>query len=158
MNSMFQGCDELKLLDISRFNLEKNTNATLMFKDLNNLKYINLNYVKDPNGYITKSEINRDGIIVCQKEKIVTESTDNRCCYYNFFFEDCENENYITMFFGDKATYNNGFESDKDNKIFRSDIGFIINGEDHENQLSGGEKIYLHRGSKLELYFSSKDL
>ena len=155
MNSMFNGCINLKLLDISRFNLEQITEADSMFKGLDKIKYINLNYIKDPNGYIAKSEINRNDITVCQKEKIVTKSTDNKCCYYNLDTQSCTNENYITIFFGDKAPYNNGFEKDKYSNVFRFDIDFIINGENHKNPLSGSDRIYLHRGSKLELYFLS---
>ena len=156
MESMFEGCTGLKLLDISRFNLEKVTNANSMFSGINNVNenindlywinfYINLNYVKDPKGYITNSNINKDGITVCQKEKIITLSTDNRCCYYYLDYRSCELENHITMFFGNKVIYKSGFE--------REDIDFIINGEDHNKRISGNDRIYLHRGSKLELYF-----
>jgi surface protein len=118
-----------------------------------NLTYINLNYVKDPKGILAKSDINRSGLTVCQKENIINKSTDNRCCYYNITSQECENQNYITIFFGDRTIYNTGFGND-----FRGDIDFIINGEDHNKKLSGKDRIYLHRGSKLEIYYLSDSL
>ena len=160
MNSMFNGCSALKLLDISRFNLEKITDAGNMFSGINNINenindiyyinfYINLNYVKDPKGYITKSDINKDGITVCRKEKIITNSHENKCCYYDLGNRQCEIDNYITMFFGNKAIYKSGFVKEE----FNEHNQFIINGENHNKILSGSDRIYLHRGSKLEVYF-----
>ena len=158
MDSMFNRCNSLQLLDISRFNLETLENYDSIFKYNYNLTYINLYYIQDSKGYITKainyknSGININNLIVCQKENII-ESTDNRCCYYNIDNHECENQKYITIFFGDRTIYNTGFGND-----FRGDIDFIINGEDHNKKLSGKDRIYLHRGSKLEIYYLSDSL
>ena len=155
---MFNRCNSLQLLDISRFNLETLENYDSIFKYNYNLTYINLYYIQDSKGYITKainyknSGININNLIVCQKENII-ESTDNRCCYYNIDNHECENQKYITIFFGDRTIYNTGFGND-----FRGDIDFIINGEDHNKKLSGKDRIYLHRGSKLEIYYLSDSL
>ena len=156
-NYMFNGCESLELLDISHFSLEAINSANDMFGKLDNLKYINLYYIQDSKGKLTKSEINQKGLnlTVCQKENFITESTDNRCCYYDIESKECVNQNYITIFFGDKAIYNNGFEKDEENTTFREGIDFIINGEDHNKRLTGKDKMYLHRGSKLEIYFSN---
>ena len=158
MESMFSYCNSLQLLDLSRFNLEALENEEPMFKNTNNLTYINLYYTQDSKGYITKSinnensGINISNLIVCQKENII-ENVDNKCCYYNIENKECQNNNYITIFFGDKALYDTGFEND-----FREGIDFIINGEEHNKKLSGKDKIHLHRGSKLEIYFSNDSL
>ena len=158
MESMFSYCNSLQLLDLSRFNLEALENEEPMFKNTNNLTYINLYYIQDSKGYITKSinnensGINISNLIVCQKENII-ENVDNKCCYYNIENKECQNNNYITIFFGDKALYDTGFEND-----FREGIDFIINGEEHNKKLSGKDKIHLHRGSKLEIYFSNDSL
>ena len=158
MESMFSYCNSLQLLDLSRFNLEALENEEPMFKNTNNLTYINLYYIQDSKGYITKSinnensGINISNLIVCQKENII-ENVDNKCCYYNIENKECQNNNYITIFFGDKALYDTGFEND-----FREGIDFIINGEEHNKKLSGKDKMHLHRGSKLEIYFSNDSL
>ena len=158
MEAMFNECNSLQLLDISRFNLEALENEKSMFKNNNNLTYINLYYVQDSKGYITKSinykesGIDINNLIVCQKGNII-DSIDKRCCYYNMENKECENNKYITIFFGDKTIYNKGFEDD-----FREGIDFIINGEEHNKKLSGKEILYLHRGSKLEIYYLSDSL
>ena len=159
MELMFDGCISLQYLDISRFNLEEIEDVYVsMFGDNYNLTYINLYYAQDSKGYITKSVKNKTGginisnLTVCQKENII-ESNDNRCCYYNIENKKCENNKYITIFFVDKAIYKTGFEND-----FREGIDFIINGEDHNKKLSGKDRINLHRGSKLEIYYLSDSL
>ena len=128
MNWAIRSCISLQLLDISHFNLEKVTKKDGMLDNNNNLTYINLNYVKDPKGILAKSGINRSGLTVCQKENIINKSTDNRCCYYNITSQECENQNYITIFFGDRTIYNTGFENSEDNTKFRLGMDFIING------------------------------
>ena len=163
---MFGYCSSLKMLDISRFNLEAiiddesyYDNYNSMFVSNYELTYINLYYVQDSKDYVTKSikyegsGINISKLTVCQKENVITESTDNRCCYYNIASKECENQYYVVIFFGDRAIYNSGFEKD-----FREGINFIINGEDHNKKLSGKDRIYLHRGSKIEIYFSDDSL
>ena len=160
MWGMFNGCDSLQLLDISHFNLEGISYAGGVFWNLYNLSYINIYYITDTKGKLTNCELNQNiyHFTVCQRENIITESTDNRCCYFNLTSQKCENQNYITLFFGDKTIYNKGFENDEDNTIFREGIKFIINGEDHNKKLTGKDKLYLHRGSKLEIYFSDEQL
>ena len=163
---MFGYCSSLKMLDISRFNLEAiiddesyYDNYNSMFESNYKLTYINLYYVQDSKDYVTKSikyegsGINISKLTVCQKKNVITESTDNRCCYYNITSKECENQYYVIIFFGDRAIYNTGFEKD-----FREGINFIINGEDHNKKLSGKDRIYLHRGSKIEIYFSDDSL
>ena len=154
IDHLFNGCDSLQLLDISHFNLEAINSANDIFGNLGNLKYINIYNIQDSKGKLKKSETNLKGLnlTVCQKENIITEGTDYRCCYYNIETKECLNYNYITIFFGDKAIYNNGFEKDEDNITFREGIDFIINGDEHNKKLTGKDKIYLRRGSKLEIY------
>ena len=160
IDHLFNGCDSLQLLDISHFNLEAINSANDIFGNLGNLKYINIYNIQDSKGKLKKSETNLKGLnlTVCQKENIITEGTDYRCCYYNIETKECLNYNYITIFFGDKAIYNNGFEKDEDNITFREGIDFIINGDEHNKKLTGKDKIYLRRGSKLEIYFSNDSL
>ena len=164
MSSMFEGCYYLQLLDISRFNLEALELADGMFLYLINITYINLYYVQDSKGFINESmkieeefekefQLDKSKLTVCQKENIITNIINNKCCYYNVTSQECINQNYITIFFGDKAIYNNGFEND-----FREGIEFIINGEEHNKKLAGKDKLHLHRGSKLEIYFSDDTL
>ena len=164
---IFEACLSLQLLDISNFNLEAiiddddyyNNYYNSMFCFNEKITYINLYYVQDPKNFITKSikfedsGIDISKLTVCQKGNIITESTDNRCCYYNITSQECENQNYVIIFFGDRTIYNTGFEKD-----FREGIDFIINGEDHNKKLSGKDRIYLHRGSKLEIYYSNDSL
>ena len=167
IRGLFYGCNSLKLVDISRFNLEAieyyELSLMSIFEDDTNLAYINLNYVQDSKGILNNeinqlSNINKDNLIVCQKENIISGITNNRCCYYNMTRQECGNQNYIEIFFGDKVIYNNGFEKDKNNNKLREGIEFIINGEDHNKILTSTDKLYLHRGSKLEIYFSSDTL
>ena len=132
-----------------------------MFFSNSNLTYINLYSVQDSIGlldYQINKVLENANLIVCQKENIVSDITNNRCCYYNITSQECGNQNYIEIFFGDEVIYNNGFENGLDNTKFREGIDFIINGEDHDKIINGNDKLYLHRGSKLEIYFSSDTL
>ena len=158
MNSMFSGCESLKFLDISNFNMEKITNGESMFNGTKNLRYINLYNLPKSYNFISESELSKiENLTVCQKQKIISnENITENCCYYDLNTNECSSStNYITIFFGDRADYPNGFIKDEKNNEFRKGIDFIINGEDHNKKLDGTAELNLHKGSKIEIYFSN---
>ena len=158
MNSMFSGCESLKFLDISNFNMEKITNAESMFDGINNLKYINLYNLPKSYNYISETGLNKiENLTVCQKQKIISnENATENCCYYDLNTNECTTStNYIIIFYGDRAEYPNGFIKDEEGNEFRQVIDFIINGEDHNKKIDGTTELNLHKGSKIEIYFSN---
>ena len=56
-----------------------------MFKNLNNLKYINIFNVDNSFNNISETGLNRtDDLIICQKDNIITNiNAEYKCCYYN---------------------------------------------------------------------------
>ena len=157
MDSMLSGCSSLQLLDISHFNLEKISKLNSMFKGLDNLKYLNLFYIQNFNDKLKESELNNiANLIVCQKQNLIAnDNIINKCCYFDLVNnEECIYTNYMVIFFGKEVEYNSGFVGDN---IFRKNIDFIINGEDHNLKLKGTDKLNLHKGSKIELYFSNSN-
>ena len=150
---MFDGCNSLKYLDISKFNMQKVTQIDSMFNNVTNLKFINLYNTKNSYENITKSELSQiNNLTVCQSEKIIiNEDAINKCCYYNILSNICENTNYIILYFGENVEYNFGFT--KENEI-RMNIDFIIN-VDHNRKLTGLDELYIKTGKKIEIYFSS---
>ena len=155
MNNMFDGCNSLKYLDISRFNMEKVPKIDLMFNDITNLKYINLYNTQNSYENITKSELSQiKDLTVCQREKIIINpDAINKCCYYNTVNYKCENTNYITIFYGKNVENPYYFTKYEENK--GKEIDFIINGNNHNLQLKATDKLDLHRGSKIEIYYKS---
>ena len=158
MNSMFSGCESLKFLDISNFNMDKITDGKSMFDGIKNLKYINLYNLQKSYNYISESGLNEiTDLTVCQNQKIISNySITQNCCYYDLNTSECSsNTNYIIIFYGDRVEYPNGFIKDEEGNEFRQGIDFIINGEDHNKKLDGTTKLNLHKGSKIEVYFSN---
>ena len=83
MSSIFSGCESLKVLDISHFNMEKISKADKMFLNAKKIKYINLYDTKNAKKYISQSELKEiSNLTVCQKEKIIT----NSCFFHHFYF------------------------------------------------------------------------
>jgi len=154
---MFSGCESLKFLDISNFNMEQITDGESMFNGIKNLKYINLYNIQKSYNFISESGLNEiKDLTVCQKQKIISNDNINQnCCYYDLNTNECSNTNYIILFYGDRAEYENGFIKDKEDNEFRGGIDFIINGEDHNKKLDGVTELNLHKGSKIEIYFSN---
>ena len=112
MNNMFQNCKNLKVLDISTFNMAELNKAKNMFMNVLNLKYINIYDVQNTEDYIKESELkNIDNLTICQKEDIIISEKNAyyNCCYFNIETDKCESYNYITIYYNQEVTYNNGF-------------------------------------------------
>jgi surface protein len=155
---MFSGCESLKFLDISNFNMEKITKGESMFNGIKNLKYVNLYNIPKSYNFINESGLDKiENLTVCQKQKIISsENITENCCYYDLNTNECSTStNYIIIFYGDTAEYPNGFIKNEDDIQFREGIDFIINGEDHNKKLDGTTELILHKGSKIEVYFSN---
>ena len=156
---MLYSCNALQYLDISHFNFKNVLTYDDAFLTLTSeLKYFNIYHVKNSDSIITDSYLNGiNNLIVCQKENIITnEYVKNECCFFNFETNECENNNYITIRYGDNTEYNFGFIKDKNNNTyeFRKNIEFITNTNIY-NKLNNTDKLILKRGSKLDIYFSS---
>ena len=152
MSSIFSGCESLKFLDISKFNMEKISKADTMFFNATNLKYINLYNAKNAKNYISQSELKElKNLTVCQKDKIITsENINEECCYYDLDNNECENTNYIIVYYGEKAEYDSGFLVEN----YRNDIKFLINGI-YSKKLNATDHFIVLRESKIEIHFSN---
>mgnify|MGYP006873000521 CR=1 FL=1 len=75
-----------------------------MFKNLDNLKYIDLIDVNNTFNNITETQLNRkDGLRVCQKENLINnENAKYQCCYYNTSDHKCKSSHYIILISGKK--------------------------------------------------------
>ena len=152
MDSMFSGCNELKLLDISFFNMANIKSANFMFNGVKSLKYINIYHLQNSYNNITNSFLNQlEGLIVCQKENIITnENSIKSCCYFNISTNKCEEyTNYIIIYYGEYTEYDTGFGND-----YRNGIEFIINGGNN-SKLKLNDKLVIYPGNKIEIYFST---
>ena len=90
MENMFSGCDNLKYLDISGFNI----NSYDILNCLSNLTFINLykaqNYEINAINNITKN------LSICQKEKRNLD-IENKCGYYNIDTGEFDSTNLIII-------------------------------------------------------------
>ena len=158
MDSMFSGCSSLEFLGMSHFNLEKISKVNSMFKGVENLKYLNIFYIQNSNSILKESELNNiNGLTVCQKQNLLDNvNKTNKCCYFDLVNNnECIYTNFMVIFFEADVEYNSGFVDDN---IYRTNIDFIINGADHNLKLKGTDKLNLHKGSKIEIYFSNSNI
>ena len=79
MQSMFNSCSNLKVLDISGFDCSKITTGANMFYNLQNIKYTVLKGMTLPSSESIKSQVITDlnsanNLIVCQNGNILTNN------------------------------------------------------------------------------------
>ena len=149
LSYMFENCTSLKFLDISKFSFTKDNNITNIFRNMNNLKYINLYNSIDINKYISQTNLNnKNELLVCQKNKIITNTNaQNICCNYSIETDMCVNDNFIIIYFNSGIYYQEGFKNN-----MRNNISFII----HENLIySGTKRININANSKMEIHFNN---
>ena len=112
-NSMFYGCQSLILIDISNLNLEQVLEAELMFYDLPSLEYLSLNegnYSSPIKEQLIEGLSNKDNLIICSQNK-TDENFVYRCCNYNLESHSCEKAtNYMIVYYESDFTYTNGFK------------------------------------------------
>jgi surface protein len=158
MDSMFNGCSSLEFLDIYSFDMKNVTSANNIFAGLEKLNYINIYHVENSGNFLKTSSFSGiSSLIVCQKEKILINSTQltivDKCCYYDAESGGCDPEatNYMVVYFGKNTEYSDG---EGFAKGFREGIKFIIN-NDYTSKKTGTDKLNIQEGNKLEIYFSS---
>ena len=97
-----------------------------MFKNLDNMKYIDLFDVENSYNNITETELNRkDDLIICQNEQIIENANAQyKCCYYNTINDNCESDNYIILTYRENVTYDSGFviKNEESSKIEKKDF------------------------------------
>ena len=148
MDHMFAGCTNIEYIDISSFNMNKTESAIEMFNGITNIKYINLENVHNSKEFISGSPLNAiDNLLFSQKETILGGNNKNIGCYYNITSYQCENTNYIIIYYAVDTEYKDGFE----NK-FRENIDFII-AEDRNKKIAPKESFHIVGGNKIEIYY-----
>ena len=163
MSGMFFQCGELKVLDISSFSMEKISDSQKMsgmFNGLQSLKYLNLFNAKDSKYYMNDASYLKliKDLTICQKEEIIKKTTMNFsdiCCYYNISTNSCESDNYMLIYYDQDVTYENGFEIDDNLDTSRNKEYFIIN-KDYFNKKNKNDRLFISKGSKLEIYYTSE--
>ena len=106
MDGMFNGCSKLGYLDISNFNFSSLEVGKIgVFKGADKIKYIRIYSIQ--NFQAIEEEFNYDGLIVCQKDEIITNKKAVYCCC-DFTKSplkcDCSN-NYITVKYKEDTSY-----------------------------------------------------
>lgn len=154
---MFYGCTQLQLIDLYSIKMNKIITAQNMFKNLDNLKYINLIHVKDSYLNITESILNRkDNLTICQNDNIIrNENATYQCCYYNTEYQECESTHYMILFYGNDTIYESGFASGTNNNTIselRNNIAFLaIN----RKKVDIYNPLYILPHTKVEIYYLS---
>ena len=155
MHDMFYGCSNLEVIDLYGLNLDKIITAHNMFKNNDNMKYIDL--LKLENSYLnfTESELNKkDDLTICQRDDIIINTNAKyNCCYFDINTGKCESAQYILAFFDDNTvSYENGFA--QNGSDFRNYISFIVPGYNRK-RLNIDEKFDIQPNDKIEIHFSS---
>ena len=153
LSSMFSQMTSLKYLDLSSLNLDENSTYDNMFEGVSSLKYLDLYGIKYYDYNLIKENFNIiskvDNLKVCQKEDIINkQNTEKNCCYFNTSSLECENLNFIILYYGKDVEYKNGFENEA-----RKGISFIIH-KYHELKINPEEKFDIKAGMKVLIYFS----
>jgi len=154
MSNMLGNCESLKFLDISNYNLTNVKDIDNMFSNLNNLRYLNLynaNYNDNFKSYISNTF--KKNLVICEKGDILTGANIIKKCCDSINILDCDvSENYIIIYYGSDATYENGFKMNyEENTEFRKGINFIFN---EIQAMYSSDKLELKSSSKLEIHFS----
>jgi len=91
-----------------------------IFYNMKNIEYLGIENGKTNDIFNTelkgKYGLNdKDNLMVCQSEKIITNSNDN-CCYYDINNHECGCFNYISLSYSKNVEYENGFNFNKYNE------------------------------------------
>ena len=89
ISQMFYGCDSLKFIDISNFNLTNCDSNDDLFSNITSIKYINIYNITD-NKIISKEFENVNDLFVCQLENIIINEKVYNCCDYDIEVDECQ--------------------------------------------------------------------
>ena len=128
--NMLQKCSSLQYLDMSNFDLSNIDNSD----DINNMIsgseviiYINLSNMKNYDNFkkqiLDNSNLDtKDDLVVCQSQLIIENENASYICP----FPKYNSTNYIIIYYGDNAIYENGFVfNNNEFNIYRNDVEFI---------------------------------
>ena len=140
--------------------MDKIITAHTIFKDNDNLKYINLLKVRDSYTNITESEINKkDDLIVCQNDNIIINTNAiYKCCYYNTENDECESAHYMMLFYQNETIYKSGFSlvtNNNTNFEFRKNKEFLVI---YRKKIERNETLYIKPHYKVEIHYSDNDI
>ena len=158
MNGIFADCTSLIELEIPNFYMQQLMENTDVFKNVNKLRYINIENMKYNEGeeYNDDTCVNHDcnlplnyndkPIIVCQTNKFITNSNIlDICCFYNPDLDICQTYSFIVLHFNQNTHYENGFKNE-----FRESIAFV---NYNNSTLTTTSELNILAGTQLEIYF-----
>jgi surface protein len=100
MKKMFYNCYSLKVIDLSNFNMENVKFYDDMFTNISNPKYINLYNTKNDKSIGTFFNKINNNFTVCQQDNIITNpKAYQQCCDFNIETEMCESKGYTTLLY-----------------------------------------------------------
>ena len=145
MSNLFNGCSSLKALYLPNFKISSETTTTDMFKDVNELSYLDIRNLKDEKSGL--SSMKEKNLIVC-KDNYLDFTSDNWkyiCCDYNTNIDNCESSNYISV------QYESSIEIKKFGNNHRNELLFLM----IKNQIYDLiETFTVEENEKLELHFT----
>ena len=173
MDGMFNGCSKLGYLDISNFNFSSLEVGKIgVFKGADKIKYIRIYSIQ--NFQAIEEEFNYDGLIVCQKDEIITNKKAVYCCC-DFTKSplkcDCSN-NYITVKYKEDTSYESYILPEDEEEVElgelilegrnlesnphtnnnnRDSISFIIN---QDKLYKRNEPLSIKSNSPIDIYFT----
>ena len=119
MKGMFYNCNSLKVIDLSNFNMENVKSYDDMFINISNIRYINLYNTKNDKSIGKSFNETDNNFVVCQQDNIITNPKANQiCCDFNNETYMCESNNYITLYYNEDCNYTDHFINKYRNNIY----------------------------------------
>ena len=152
INRMFCGCVSLEYLFLNNLDFSKIEDASYLFYNVRNLKFINIIDIKYND--IFKNEINNisgfnnSNIIVNQNKDIITN--ENFKYFDNIIENEYECSSYIIVYYKEAIEYESGFHIDGIDS--RSNVLFIYN---DNNIYKVNEKLNIKENSNIKLCFKN---
>ena len=149
MSNLFNGCSSLKALYLLNFTISNGTETTDMFKDVNELSYLDIRQLNDEKNAIIENLLKKiQNLIVCKNENLDFTSDNFKyiCCDYNTTIDRCYSSNYISIQY-ENSTEIAGFGNNNRNEL----LFLMIKNQTHDLI----ETFTVNENEKLELHFTS---
>ena len=164
MNNIFADCTSLLALEIPNFQMQKLMEGTNTFKNVNKLRYVNIQSMvyNNDEDYNDNTCVNHDcnlplnyntekHLIVCQNHKFISNANIYEiCCSFDIETDMCNSFKYIILYFKRDVQYANGFLND-----YRNNINFI---NYNEETLPLNLELNIVANTPLEIHFTLDEI
>ncbi len=173
LNNIFSDCTSLVALNIQNLMMQQLMGNNDVFKNVNNLRYIDIKNMKYNNDEENTENncINHDWIlplnynnekplIVCQNNKFISnEKIIEVCCDFNVKNDKCYSYSYIKLYFYKDIQYENGFINEYRNSIIFINYNDIMLLSNSELNILANTPLEIHLNydiTSMETFFSAE--